>query len=188
MVTRHAARAMCRLRMGNREGNPIPEDSIVIFDNLEEPPVVAVEEEVGGSVSTNPKEPQPVSPKELEKRVTTASNSGRVIFIPPWFTCGGLDPKQLKISFPTKIDGLNHLSSDIRVVDTEQEMLKAIFHLLGHASLDELVVLLGYLEEEKKNLATFGVPDAKSFEAKEGKLAPLSNGDFRVRGSGLTRN
>ncbi|ERN08865.1 hypothetical protein AMTR_s00015p00191620 [Amborella trichopoda] len=72
-------------------------------------------------------------------------------------------------------------------MDTEQEILKAIFRLLGHASLDELVVLQGYLEEEMKNLVTFGIPNGKSLEAKVGKLAPSSNGDFGVRGSGLTR-
>ncbi|ERN08864.1 hypothetical protein AMTR_s00015p00191610, partial [Amborella trichopoda] len=83
MATCHAARAMCRLRMGNREGNHILEDSIVIFNNLEEPPVVAVEEEVGDSVNTDSEEPRSVSPKELENRVTTSSNSVRVIFKPP---------------------------------------------------------------------------------------------------------
>ncbi|ERM94959.1 hypothetical protein AMTR_s00009p00213050 [Amborella trichopoda] len=145
------------LRLSNWMSNLIVEDAIVILDDPKGSYALEVQGVLEDGVGVNIMGPSfSASREEIEKRIHVPSNSGRVIFTLPWFTRGDLVPEQLEVPFSTQIEGLNYVSADI----VGREILTAIYHLLGRASLEELVRLPRCLEEAAKSLVAFGVSDA----------------------------
>ncbi|ERM95129.1 hypothetical protein AMTR_s00009p00259910 [Amborella trichopoda] len=69
---------------------------------------------------------------------------GRVIFIPAWFTLGG-------------IEGLDYLSIEIGFMEYGVELWKVVHCLIGTSSHEELIQLIELLRQTSVRLTAFGV-------------------------------
>ncbi|KAL4192793.1 hypothetical protein AMTRI_Chr06g173730 [Amborella trichopoda] len=129
--------------MRNPAGNNTSEDAIIIADD--EPPMAVVEEDPGHAFNVNSDEPSSLSPLPRSGgEVRMLPHSGWILFMPAWFTHGGI------------VEGLDYLSADIDVMEYRKELLKAVHHLIG--------------QRTAVNLTSFGVPEASKLKKIMGEL------------------